>query len=46
LRSLAETTSHQRQTQRTLLEWLRVDCAIEKPINQFLAATELDSDAG
>ena len=28
----------------TLLDWLRVEYAIEKPSNKLLAATELDSD--
>jgi hypothetical protein len=27
-----------------LLDWLRVEYAIEKPSNKLLAATELDSD--
>jgi hypothetical protein len=42
---LIETTSHQQQTQRTLLDWLRVEYGIEKPSNKLLGATELDSDA-
>ena len=37
-------TSRQQQTQRTLLDWLRVEYAIEKPSNKLLAATDLDSD--
>jgi hypothetical protein len=32
------------KTERTLLDWLRVEYAIEKPSNKLLAATELDSD--
>jgi hypothetical protein len=32
------------QIQRTLLDWLRVEYAIEKPSNKLLAATALDSD--
>jgi hypothetical protein len=28
-----------------LLDWLRVECGIEKPSNKPLATTELDSDA-
>ena len=32
------------QTQRTLLDWLRVEYAVEKASNKLLAATELDSD--
>jgi hypothetical protein len=34
----------QQQTQRTLLDWQREEYAIEKPSNQLLAVTELDSD--
>ena len=41
---LIEITSRQQQTQRTLLDWLRVEYAIEKPSNKLLAMTELDSD--
>ena len=41
---LPAITSRQQQTQRTLLDWLRVEYAIEKPSNKLLAATELDSD--
>jgi hypothetical protein len=37
-------TSCQHQTQRTLLDWLRVEYAIEKPSNKLLATTGLDSD--
>ena len=44
LRRLIEITTRQQQTQRTLLDWLRVEYAIEKPSNKLLAATELDSD--
>jgi hypothetical protein len=32
------------QTRRTLLDWLRVEYAIEKPSNKLLALAELDSD--
>jgi hypothetical protein len=39
-----EITSRQQQTQRTLLNWLRVEYAIAKPSNKLLAVTELDSD--
>jgi hypothetical protein len=42
---LVGLTSHQQQTQRTLLDWLRVEYGVEKPSNKFLARTELDSDA-
>ena len=37
-------TSRQQPTQRTLLDWLRVEYAIEKPCKKLLAATDLDSD--
>ena len=38
---LIELTSRQQQTQRTLLDWLRVEYDIEKPSNKLLAPTEL-----
>jgi hypothetical protein len=41
---LIEITSRQHQTQRTLLDWLRVEYEIEKPSNKLLAVAELDSD--
>jgi hypothetical protein len=41
---LIEFTSCQRQTQRTLLDWLRVEYEIAKPGNKLLALAELDSD--
>ena len=41
---LIELTSRQQQTQRTLLDWLRVEYGIEKPSNKLLALTDLDSD--
>ena len=44
MQRLIEITSRQWQTQRTLLEWLRVEYAIEKPSTKLLAATELNSD--
>jgi len=44
LPSLIEITSCQQQTQRTLLDWLRVEYAIEKPSIKLFAATDLDSD--
>ena len=44
VRRLIEITSRQQQTQRTLLDWLRMEYAIEKPSNKLLAATDLDSD--
>ena len=39
-----ELTSREQQTRRTLLDWLRVEYAIEKPSNKLLAVTDLDSD--
>jgi hypothetical protein len=45
VRRLIEVKSRQQQTQRTLLDWLRVEYAIEKPSNKLLAMDELDSDA-
>ncbi|MCX6928622.1 MAG: class I SAM-dependent DNA methyltransferase, partial [Verrucomicrobia bacterium] len=44
VRRLIEITSREHQTQRTLLDWLRVEYALEKPSNKLLAVTELDSD--
>jgi hypothetical protein len=44
VRRLIEITARQQQTQRTVLDWLRVEYAIEKPSNKLLAVTELDSD--
>lgn len=41
---LIEITALQQQTQRTLLDWLRMEYAIEKPGNKLQAASELDSD--
>jgi hypothetical protein len=41
---LVETPSRQQQTQRTLLDWLRVEYGIGKPSNKLLALTELDSN--
>jgi hypothetical protein len=41
-----ELTSRQQQDQRTLLDWLRVECTVEKPSNKLLAVAELDSDPG
>ena len=34
---LIEITSRQQQAQRTLLDWLRMEYAIEKPSNKLLA---------
>ncbi len=44
VRRLIEITARQQQTQRTLLDWLRMEYAIEKPGNKLQAASELDSD--
>jgi hypothetical protein len=44
VRRLIELTSRQQQTQRTLLDWLRVEYGIEKPSNKLLAVTELVSN--
>ena len=42
---LIDLTSCQQQTQRTLLDWVRVEYGIEKPSSKLLALTELDSNA-
>jgi hypothetical protein len=39
-----QLTSRQQQTQRTLLDWLRVENGIEKPSNKLPALTDLDSN--
>jgi hypothetical protein len=44
VRCLLVITSRQQQTQRTLLDWLRVEYGIEKPSNKLLALTDLDSN--
>jgi len=44
VRRLIEIASRQQQTQRTLLDWLRVEYAIEKPSNKLLSVADLDSD--
>ena len=44
VRRLIGIEFRQQQTQRTLLDWSRVEYAIEKPSNKLLVATELDSD--
>jgi hypothetical protein len=41
---MIEITSRQQQTQRALLDWLRVECGIEKPSNKLVAVAALDSD--
>ncbi|MDI1315519.1 N-6 DNA methylase [Prosthecobacter sp.] len=42
---LIDITASQQQTQHTVLDWLRVEYAIEKPSQKLAALTELDSDA-
>ena len=44
-RRLIDITASQQQTQHTVLDWLRVEYAIEKPSNKLQALTDLDSDA-
>jgi methylase of polypeptide subunit release factors len=44
VRRLIEITARQQQTQRTLLDWLRVEYVIEKPGNKLQTASALDSD--
>ena len=44
IRRLIELTGRQQQTQRTLLDWLRVEYDIVKPSNKLLALTDLDSN--
>ena len=39
-----EPAPRQQQTQRTLLDWLRVDYGIAKPSNKLLALADLDSN--
>jgi hypothetical protein len=41
---LIEIKSRKQQTRRTLLDWLRVEYAVEKPSNKLLAVADLDSD--
>jgi methylase of polypeptide subunit release factors len=45
VRRLIDITASQQQTQHTVLDWLRVEYAIEKPSQKLAALTELDSDA-
>ncbi|MCX6855626.1 MAG: N-6 DNA methylase [Verrucomicrobia bacterium] len=45
VRRLIDITASQQQTQRTVLDWLRVEYAIEKPSQKLQALTDLDSDA-
>jgi hypothetical protein len=44
VRRLIEITERKQQTRRTVLDWLRVEYAIEKPSQKLQALTELDSD--
>ena len=44
VRRLIEITASQQQTRRTVLDWLRVEYAIEKPGNKLQTLTRLDSD--
>jgi hypothetical protein len=37
-------TSRQQQTQRTLLDWLRMEYGAAKPTSMLLAVAELNSD--
>lgn len=45
VRRLIDITASQQQTQRTVLDWLRVEYAIEKPSQKLATLTDLDSDA-
>lgn len=45
VRRLIDITASQQQTQRTVLDWLRMEYAIEKPSQKLQALTDLDSDA-
>ncbi len=44
VRRLIKITASEQQTHRTVLDWLRVEYAIEKPGNKLQALTDLDSD--
>ncbi len=44
MRRLIEITAAHQQTQHTVLDWLRVEYALEKPGNKLQALTDLDSD--
>lgn len=44
VRRLIEITAARQQTHRTVLDWLRVEYAIEKPGNKLQALTGLDSN--
>lgn len=45
VRRLIEITASQQQTRRTVLDWLRVEYAIDKPGNRLQYLADLDSDA-
>ena len=40
-----QLTSRQQQTQRALLDWVRVEYEIGKPSSKLLSAADLDSDS-
>lgn len=42
---LLEITASQQKTKHTILDWLRVEYAIEKPTNKLQNLTALDSDS-
>jgi len=44
VRRLIEIVDSHLQTQRTFLDWLRVEYQVEKPSNKLLAVVDLDSD--
>jgi len=44
VRRLIEITASQQETQRTILDWLRVEYTIEKPGKKLQSLTTLDSD--
>ena len=45
VRRLIAITASQQQTHRTVLDWLRVEYAIDKPTNNLQNLTALDSDS-
>jgi hypothetical protein len=45
VRRLIDITATQQQTQRSVLDWLRMEYGIEKPSQKLQALTHLDSDA-
>jgi hypothetical protein len=45
VRRLIDITASQQQTQRTMLDWLRVEYALEKPSQKLASLIDLDSDA-